>query len=88
MGVAERRQREREELRNAIIEAAVEIVSTPLVAVSSQQPIQREVVVYPNGKYVLHGDGVTQAWHWMWIPTAPPPPPAAARSEGGKEAGR
>jgi hypothetical protein len=39
-------------------------------------PVQREVV-YPNGKYVLYGDGVTQAWQWVWVPnaTAPPPPP-------------
>ena len=40
-------------------------------------PIQREVV-YPNGKYVLYGDGVTQPWQWVWIPAAPavsPPPP-------------
>jgi len=31
--------------------------------------------VYPNGKYVLYGDGVTQPWQWVWIPAAPPPPP-------------
>ncbi len=39
-----------------------------------QPPVQREVV-YPHGKYVLYGDGVTQAWQWVWIPAAPPPPP-------------
>ena len=38
-----------------------------------QQPIQREVV-YPNGKYVLYGDGVTQAWQWVWIPATLPSP--------------
>jgi hypothetical protein len=39
-------------------------------------PVQREVV-YSHGKYVLYGDGVTQAWQWVWVPnaTAPPPPP-------------
>jgi len=39
-------------------------------------PVQREVV-YPHGKYVLYGDGVTQAWQWVWVPNAPanPPPP-------------
>ena len=37
-------------------------------------PIQREVV-YPNGKYVLYGDGVTQAWQWVWISAAPTVPP-------------
>jgi len=35
--------------------------------------VQREVV-YPNGKYVLYGDGVTQAWQWVWVPAAPAPP--------------
>jgi hypothetical protein len=30
-------------------------------------PVQREVV-YANGKYVLYGDGVTQAWQWVWVP--------------------
>ncbi|MGH7396537.1 MAG: hypothetical protein ACRELW_03275 [Candidatus Rokuibacteriota bacterium] len=39
-------------------------------------PVQREVV-YSHGKYVLHGDGVTEAWQWVWVPNAPatPPPP-------------
>ena len=27
------------------------------------------IVVYPHGKYVLYGDGVTQAWQWVWEPT-------------------
>jgi hypothetical protein len=35
--------------------------------------VQREVV-YPNGKYVLYGDGVRQPWQWVWVPAAPPPP--------------
>ena len=39
--------------------------------------VQREVV-YPHGKYVLYGDGVTQPWQWVWVasgvPTPPPPP--------------
>ena len=36
--------------------------------------VQREVV-YSNGRYVLYGDGVTQAWQWVWVPAAPPAPP-------------
>src|SRR5215470_3940059 len=36
--------------------------------------VQREVV-FPNGKYVLYGDGVNQPWQWVWVPSAPPPPP-------------
>jgi hypothetical protein len=35
-------------------------------------PVQREVV-YPHGRYVLSGDGVSQPWHWIWIPSASPP---------------
>ncbi|HSE44434.1 MAG TPA: hypothetical protein VLA89_03800 [Gemmatimonadales bacterium] len=33
----------------------------------AQEPIQREVV-YPTGKYVLHGHGITSPWQWVWIP--------------------
>jgi hypothetical protein len=36
--------------------------------------VQREVV-YPNGRYVLYGDGVRQPWRWIWVPSASPPPP-------------
>jgi hypothetical protein len=36
-------------------------------------PIQREVI-YPTGRYVLHGDGVNYPYQWVWIPAAPPPP--------------
>ena len=49
------------------------VVEPPPPAVA-QQPIQREVV-YPTGKYVLHGDGINYPWQWVWIPAAPPPPP-------------
>jgi len=31
--------------------------------------ISREVV-YPNGKYVLQGDGITVAYQWTWVPNA------------------
>jgi hypothetical protein len=37
--------------------------------------VQREVI-YPHGRHVLYGDGVTTAYRWVWIPN-PPPPPAA-----------
>jgi hypothetical protein len=36
--------------------------------------VQREVA-YPNGKYVLYGDGVREPWQWVWVPSASPPPP-------------
>ncbi len=52
----------------------------PAPAVGAQPPagyrqtmVQREVV-YPHGKYVLLGDGVTQAWQWVWVPAAVPSP--------------
>ena len=32
-----------------------------------QQPLVQREVVYPNGKYVLYGDGVTQPWEWVWV---------------------
>jgi hypothetical protein len=40
-------------------------------------PVQREVV-YPHGRHVLYGDGITQPWQWVWIAAAPPPPPPPA----------
>ena len=57
------------------------VYQTPPPVVYQQAPpaplVQREVV-YPHGKYVLYGDGVTQPWQWVWVasgvPTPPPPP--------------
>jgi hypothetical protein len=48
------------------------VYQTPPPVVYQQPPapapyVQREVV-YPNGKYVLYGDGVTRAWQWVWVP--------------------
>jgi len=42
--------------------------------VDYQAPTVQREVVYPTGKYVLHGDGITDPWQWVWIPAAPPPP--------------
>ncbi len=39
-------------------------------SVPSPVAVQREVV-YPHGRYVLEGDGVTRAYQWIWIPSAP-----------------
>ena len=52
----------------------------PTTYVAPPPPVQREVI-YSHGKYVLYGDGVTQAWQWVWVPNAPasPPPPPPAR---------
>ena len=40
------------------------------------QPIQREVV-FPTGRYVLRGDGVSTPYTWVWIPNPPISPPGA-----------
>jgi hypothetical protein len=34
-------------------------------------------VVYPHGRYVLRGDGITVAYRWVWVPNPPPSPPPA-----------
>ncbi len=36
-----------------------------------QQPLVEREVVLPDGKYMLEGDGVTQAYQWVWVPAAP-----------------
>ena len=52
--------------------------SAPTYVTQSAPAVQREVS-YPNGRYVLYGDGVTQPWQWVWVPNAPPPPPPPPR---------
>jgi hypothetical protein len=49
--------------------AAPAAASSP--ALHPQRPVRRQVV-YPHGKYVLYGDGVNQAYRWVWIPANPP----------------
>ena len=46
------------------------------------QPIQREVV-FPTGRYVLQGDGVSTPYRWVWIPNPPTAPPAAPGTPSG-----
>jgi hypothetical protein len=50
---------------------------TYVTAPPAPPAVQREVV-YPHGKYVLYGDGVSQPWQWVWV-SATPPPPAPSR---------
>src|SRR3990172_13403798 len=52
MGVAERRQREREELRSAIIDAAVEIVSTQGVEALSIRGVAERIEYAPATIYL------------------------------------
>jgi hypothetical protein len=49
-------------------------VTTPVASASSASG-EVNVVRYPHGRYVLHGDGVTTPYQWVWIPNPPPPPP-------------
>jgi hypothetical protein len=49
----------------------------PTYAGPPPPPQVRREVVYPNGRYLLYGDGNRQPWQWIWVatPAAPPPPP-------------
>jgi hypothetical protein len=54
------------------------VYQAPAPVIYQQAPapaplVQREVV-YPPGRYVLHGDGVSQPWQWVWVPSAPTQP--------------
>ena len=55
--------------------------SMPATTYAPAPAVQTEVV-YPHGRYVLRGDGVTVAYQWVWVanpppaPAAPPAPPA------------
>ena len=56
---------------------AAYVQQPPTYAAPSGPAVQREVV-FPNGKYVLYGDGMSQLWQWVWVdavPAVPPPPP-------------
>ena len=58
------------------------VYQPPAPAVYQQAPpaplVQREVV-YPHGRYVLYGDGVSQPWQWVWVANVPAPPPPPQR---------
>jgi hypothetical protein len=44
--------------------------------------IQREVL-YPHGRYILYGDGVSSAYQWVWLPNPSSlPPPGAVPPPG------
>ncbi len=40
-------------------------------------PPMPSVVPFPNGRYVLRGDGLTSPYTWVWIPNPPTAPPTA-----------
>jgi hypothetical protein len=51
------------------------VYTTPAPA---EPAIQREVV-YPHGKYVLEGDGVSTPYKWVWVGNTTAPPPSETR---------
>jgi len=64
-----------------VIERPVPVYRPVVVATPPPPPVHSNVVYYPNGRYVLRGDGVYTAHQWVWVPSvqvlrpAPPPPP-------------
>ncbi|HET7342885.1 MAG TPA: hypothetical protein VFL90_15580 [Methylomirabilota bacterium] len=42
-------------------------------------PLINREVVYPHGRYILYGDGVSSAYRWVWVPNPPPPGSAPVR---------
>jgi len=44
--------------------------SSDVYAAPAPPAVEREVV-YPHGRYVLQGDGVTTPYRWIWVPNAP-----------------
>jgi len=60
------------------------VYSAPPAVYAAPPPTPPEIrreVVYPNGRHVLLGDGVTVAYQWVWVPNPPagPPPPPPRR---------
>ena len=58
----------------ALLAYSTTYAPAPNYACAQASAVQREVV-YPNGRYLLYGDGVQQPWQWVWVPSALPPPP-------------
>ena len=58
----------------AVARSAVQPAGLPVVTIGPEQ----RVVAYPNGRWLLYGDGsVAAPYTWVWIPVgATPPPPA------------
>ncbi len=71
-----------------VVYSAPPVYAPAQVAYSPAPPAVQREVVYPHGRYVLYGDGVTSAYQWVWVwnpppapappspEAAPPPPPA------------
>jgi len=51
----------------------------PAVPPYAQQDVQlQREVIFPTGRYVLRGDGLTAPYTWVWIPNPPSAPPASS----------
>src|SRR5262245_3661020 len=61
-------------VQSAAVERSQSAVS---YAPSAAPDVQREIV-FPNGRYLLFGDGVTQPWQWAWEPAGASSPPSTA----------
>jgi hypothetical protein len=46
----------------------------PPVVLRPPAPRPPAIVDYPHGRWELRGDGLSVAYHWVWIPKPPPPP--------------
>ena len=51
--------------------------ATPAYTPAPATPAVQREVIYPHGRHVLYGDGVTTAYQWVWVANPPPPPPPA-----------
>jgi hypothetical protein len=49
-------------------------VAPPQPAPAPAPPLVQREVVFPHGRYLLRGDGVTEAYQWIWVPSPPSPP--------------
>jgi hypothetical protein len=47
------------------------------ISLESGLPPMPSEVPFPNGRYVLRGDGITLPYKWVWIPNPPSTQPAA-----------
>ncbi len=64
-----------------VVYTAAPVYAPAPVAYAPAPPAVQREVVYPHGRYVLYGDGVTSAYQWVWVwnpPPVPAPPPAEA----------
>jgi hypothetical protein len=63
-------------------ERAVPAASPATTVVVAPAAVDR-VVVYPEGRYMLYGEGTTTSpYYWVWVPAgaSPPTPPSLSRS--------